>query len=62
MTGLAVAGGVICVGLEGAFVGPFVLCSLVAAFDIYNRILNNTGSSVSPFNPKGENPFPKGLK
>ena len=39
MTGLAVAGGVYCSGLEGAFVGPIVLCCLIAAFDVYNDIM-----------------------
>ena len=39
MTGLAVAGGVYCIGLEGAFVGPIVLCCLIAAFDVYNDIM-----------------------
>lgn len=39
MTGLAIAGGVYCIGLEGAFVGPIVLCCLIAAFDVYNDIM-----------------------
>ena len=39
MTGLAVAGGVYCIGLEGAFIGPIVLCCLIAAFDVYNNIM-----------------------
>lgn len=42
LTGLAVAGGVYCIGLEGAFVGPIVLCCLIAAFDVYNGIMNDS--------------------
>ena len=42
LTGLAVAGGVYCFGLEGAFFGPFVLCCLIAAFEIYNSVMNSS--------------------
>ncbi|XP_066929023.1 transmembrane protein 245-like [Clytia hemisphaerica] len=52
LTALAVAGGVIYLGLEGAFVGPFVLSCLIAAVDVYNRIMTNS-NNISPVdNPK----------
>lgn len=62
LTGLAIAGGVIFIGLEGAFVGPFVLCSLVASFDIYNRILTNTTSVEQSSYQKREHPISQGLR
>lgn len=44
MTGLAVAGGMYWFSLEGAIIGPIVLCCLVAAFNIYNGIFTEDKS------------------
>ena len=47
MTGLAVAGGMYWFGLEGAIIGPIVLCCLIAAFNIYNGIFTEDKSEGS---------------
>jgi len=51
LTALAVAGGIICLGLEGAFLGPFVLACLMAAVDVYNRIMTNNTSGNKTDSP-----------
>ena len=40
LTGLAVAGGMVIFGLEGAVVGPLLLCCGLAVMGIYHNMLN----------------------
>ena len=44
MTGLAIAGGVFCMGIQGAIFGPLLLCCLLVALNMSSNLLKESPS------------------
>ncbi|XP_013789896.2 transmembrane protein 245-like [Limulus polyphemus] len=45
LTGLAIAGGVFCLGFRGALFGPMLLCLLMVAINMYSSMMQDTSSA-----------------
>lgn len=45
MTALAIAGGVFCMGIEGAILGPVLLCCLLVALNMSSSLMRDSPSS-----------------
>ena len=54
LTGLAIAGGIYCFGLQGAIVGPVLLCCIIVAMNLYSAVIN-PDTPITPLTP-GKSP------
>ncbi|XP_017879657.1 transmembrane protein 245 isoform X2 [Ceratina calcarata] len=48
LTGLSIAGGIFCLGVEGAIFGPLLLCCIMVAINLSRRYLHSPSEDVIP--------------
>ncbi|CAL7949983.1 unnamed protein product [Xylocopa violacea] len=48
LTGLSIAGGIFCLGVEGAIFGPLLLCCIMVAINLSRRYLHSPSEEVMP--------------
>jgi len=47
LTGLSIAGGIFCLGFEGAIVGPLLLCGLFVAVNMSSSLMKESPSEAT---------------
>jgi hypothetical protein len=47
LTGLSIAGGIFCLGVEGAIVGPLLLCGLFVAVNMSSSLMKESPSEAT---------------
>ncbi|GFS24282.1 transmembrane protein 245-like [Elysia marginata] len=58
VTGLAIAGGIMFMGLQGAIIGPIILCFFIVVFKMYGSLLD---SEQVPATPQREDDQSRGI-
>lgn len=48
LTGLSIAGGIFCLGVEGAIFGPLLLCCIMVAINLSRRYLHSPSEEAMP--------------
>ena len=52
LTGLAIVGGLYYMGLEGALIGPVLLCLLLVGYELVRNLVDSFGRSASAARPE----------